>query len=339
MILAAGLGTRLRPFTKTVPKPLLPVANRPLLEYTLALLAGAGITEVIINTHHLAEEMEEGLRRAETSGVKVHLSRERRILGTGGGPKKAAPFLEGDTFLVLNGDFLIDIDLRDVISFHRESASKATMVLREDDGGGIFIDGEGRIRQFLEPGRAPDRSWTRTGFTGIHVLEPEVLKLIPRNTPWEINLQVYPEILRRGWRTGGFLHSGYWREAGDPEGYLAANLEILFAGAGSLTRRPDSGTLDPPRQGLSPPVLLGEGVFLEPGSRLGPGAVIGPGARIGRGAQVRRSVILEGTDIPDGEVVVEEIRSPEATVGVPAGAEEAGGLSGPENMIDSRPEA
>lgn len=320
MILAAGLGTRLRPFTNTVPKPLLPVANRPLLEYTFALLAGAGVTEVIVNTHHLAEEMEEGLRRAETSGARIHISHERRILGTGGGPKKAAPFLEGETFLMLNGDFLIDIDLRDVVAFHRESASKATMVLREDDGGGIFLDDEGRIRQFLEPEKAPDRSWSRTGFTGIHVLEPEVLKLIPRNTPWEINLQVYPEILRRGWRAGGFLHSGYWREAGDPEGYLAANLEILFAGAGSLAPRPDSGALDPPRRGISPPVLLGRDVVLEPGSRLGPGAVIGQGARIGRGAQVRRSVILEGTDVPDGEVVVGEIRSPGAAVNVPSGA-------------------
>ena len=132
MVLAAGLGTRLRPLTDTIPKPLLPEANRPMLEYTFLLLArsGLGIEEVIVNAHHLHERLEEGLRNIETTGMRVHVSREPKILGTAGGPKKARAFLEGGTFLLLNGDFLIDIDLAEVLDLHRRRAARATMGLR-----------------------------------------------------------------------------------------------------------------------------------------------------------------------------------------------------------------
>jgi NDP-sugar pyrophosphorylase family protein len=311
MVLAAGLGTRLRPLTATLPKPLLPIANRPLLEYTLALLARGGIAEVMVNTHHLAGVMEDGLRRIDGSGLRLHTSREKKILGTAGGPKKAAPFLEGGTFLLVNGDFLIDIDLREAVSFHRRSGARATMVLREEAGGAICTDGDGRIRQFLEPRKEREPTWTRCGFTGIHILEPEVLKLIPANTPWEINRQVYPEMLKRGWPVFGCLHRGYWREAGDPRGYLAANLELLTGKAGGLSLRPGSGRLDPSGGGIVPPALIGEGIILEEGARIGPGVIVGPGARIGRGARISGSVVLEGTDVPEGAVVADEIRSPE----------------------------
>lgn len=314
MVLAAGLGTRLRPLTNTVPKPLLPVANRPILEYTFSLLAGAGIGEVILNTHHLADRLEEGLRLLDTAGVRVHLSREPKILGTAGGPKKARSFFGEGTFLLVNGDFLIDIDLQEVVDFHRRSGARATMVLRGDERGGIFVDSEGLIRQFLEQREAALPEWTRTDFTGIHLLEPEVLKLIPRNTPWEINLQVYPEMLRRGWTVSGFLHTGYWREAGNPAGYLAANLDVISGKAGKISPLPGSGSLNPGGEGCSSPLLIGEGAVIEPEAALGPGVVIGPQARIGRGAAVRNSVILEGTDVPDGALVENEIRAPDGVL-------------------------
>jgi NDP-sugar pyrophosphorylase family protein len=319
MILTAGFGTRLRPLTHRVPKPLLPVANRPLLEYTFALLAGAGVREVIINVHYLADEMMDGLRRLDTAGLAIHISQERRILGTAGGPKRAAPFLEGETFLLLNGDFLVDIDLHAVIDFHRSRGTRATMVLREDDGGGIHIDKNGRIRQFLDPRGAPSPQWTRTGFTGIHVLEPEVLTLIPKNSPWEINKQVYPAMLEKGWPVYGFLHDGYWREAGDPAGYLAANLEMLSGGCGNLGLRPGSGTLAPQQPGRQPPVLMGKGVVAGEGVVLGPEVVVGDQTHIGEGARIRRSVILEGTDVPAGSDLESIILAPEGSL--PAGTD------------------
>lgn len=312
MILAAGLGTRLRPLTLGVPKPLVPVANRPLLEYTFALIAAAGIDEVIVNIHHLPERMQDGLRRLDASGLGVHFSVERRILGTAGGVKKAGAFLCGGTFFLLNGDFLIDIDLGRVLDFHREQQAVATMVLMPDASAGVIsVDPEGRIHRILTPATQEPVDWIRTGFTGIHILEPEVLKLIPANTPWEINRQVYPELLARGRRVCGFLHHGYWCEAGNPAGYLAANLDVVAGRSGTLRARPGAGSEGLAGAACTPPVLAGHDVQVGRDARLGPEVVLGPEVRIGDGARISRSVILEGTEIPAGAVIAGEVWFPE----------------------------
>ena len=150
MVLAAGLGTRLLPLTNVIPKPLVPIANRPLLEYTFALLAGAGVREALVNTHHLPDIFEERLRELDSSGLALHVSRERRILGTAGGLKKAEGFLGAATFLLLNGDFLVDIDLRQVLDFHQKQGAAATMVLIPDAAAGVLgVDPDGLIRRFI----------------------------------------------------------------------------------------------------------------------------------------------------------------------------------------------
>lgn len=317
MVLAAGFGTRLRPLTAAVPKPLLPVANRPMIEYTFAALARGGVSEVMVNTHHLADVMEDRLGEVESAGLKVHLSRERDILGTAGGPKKAAPFLDDGTFILCNGDFLIDIDLREALAFHRDREAAATMVLRDDPEGGIFIDDRGRIRRFLE-GEGPWPGLRRTGFTGIHILEPQFFGVVPRNTTWEINLQAYPAMKERGWPLFGFLHGGYWREAGNPADYLQANMELLSGRAGTLTVPAGGGTLNPPGSRLSPPVLVGEGATIAAGAAVGPGVVLGPQSLVEAGATVRNAVVGEGTLVPGS-------RTWENVIMTPEGILEAGG--------------
>jgi NDP-sugar pyrophosphorylase family protein len=310
MVLAAGLGTRLRPLTEAIPKPLVPIANRPLLEYTFALLARAGVGEAVVNCHHLPEVLEEGLRRLDPSGLALHVSRERRILGTAGGLKRAESLLGGGTFLMLNGDFLVDIDLRAVLDFHRQQGAAATMVLMPEETSGVIgVDPDGAIRRFIQP-RPADEPADRLacGFTGVHVLEPEVFRLIPANQPWEINRQVYPALLERGRRVSGFVHRGYWREAGSPAGYLAANLDVLAGRAGAIAVRPGAGSRSLAGAACEAPVLAGRGVRVGAGVRIGPETVIGPEARIGDGARISRSVVLEGTDVPagaelDGEVL------------------------------------
>jgi NDP-sugar pyrophosphorylase family protein len=302
MVLAAGLGTRLRPLTSVIPKPLVPIANRPLLEYTFALLAGAGVREAIVNTHHLPDSFEQGLRSLDASGLALHLSRERRILGTAGGLKKAESFLDGGTFLMLNGDFLVDIDLLRVLDFHKKQGASATMVLLPDEASGVIgVDPDGVIRRFIEPrpaGEPADR--LSCGFTGIHVLEPEVFPLIPPNKPWEINRQVYPDLIARGRRICGYVHRGYWREAGSPEGYLAANREVVAGRAGALVPRPGAGAASLAGACCSAPVLVGRGVRAGTDVVIGPETVVGPEVRIGDGARIRRSVILEGSEVPAG---------------------------------------
>lgn len=302
MVLAAGLGTRLRPLTNLVPKPLAPIANRPLLEYTFALLAAAGVREAVVNAHHLPDELERGLRALDASGLALHVSRERQILGTAGGLKRAESFLAGGTFLLLNGDFLIDLDLRAVLEFHAQQHATATMVLTPDEDAGVLgVDPDGVIRRFIAPRPAHEPAGRLScGFTGVHVLEPEIFRAIPANTPWEINRQVYPELLARGRRVCGFVHRGYWREAGSPGGYLAANRDVLAGRAGALVPRPGAGAPAPAGVACAPPVLVGAGVLAGPGVELGPETVVGPQARIGAGARIRRSVVLEGADVPEG---------------------------------------
>jgi NDP-sugar pyrophosphorylase family protein len=302
MVLAAGLGTRLRPLTNLIPKPLVPIANRPLLEYSFALLAGAGVREAIVNAHHLPALLEEGLRSLDASGVALHISRERSLLGTAGGLKRAESFLDAGTFLLLNGDFLVDIDLRQVLDFHEKQGAAATMVLVPDEISGVLgVDPDGVIRRFIKP-RPDDEPAERLscGFTGIHVLSPEIFPLIPSSKPWEINRQVYPELIARGRRICGFVHRGYWREAGSPAGYLAANREVVAGRAGALAPRPGAGAPALAGASCSAPVLAGPGVRVGTGVEIGPETVIGPEVRIGDGARIRRSVILEGADVPAG---------------------------------------
>lgn len=302
MVLTAGFGTRLRPLTNLIPKPLVPIANRPLLEYTFALLAGAGVREVIVNTHHLKDIFEEGLRNLDATGLALHTSRERQILGTAGGLKKAESFLDNGTFLLLNGDFLVDIDLRQVLDFHQKQGAVATMVLMPDEASGVLgVDPDGAIRRFIEP-RPADEPADRLscGFTGIHVLEPEIFPLIPLSKPWEINRQVYPALIARGRRVCGFVHRGYWREAGNPAGYLAANREVLAGRAGALAPRSGAGTPTLAGASCCAPVLAGRDVRVGTDVEIGPETAIGPEVRIGDRARIRRSVILAGTEVPAG---------------------------------------
>ena len=186
------------------------------------------------------------------------------------------------------------------------------MVLTPDDASGVLgVDPDGVIRRFIEPRPAGDPADRLScGFTGIHILEPEVFPLIPANKPWEINRQVYPELIARGRRVCGFVHRGYWREAGSPAGYLAANREIVSGRAGSLAPRPGSGAPTLAGAACRAPVLAGRGVRVGTGVEIGPETVIGPEVRIGEGARIRRSVILEGTDVPAGADLDGEVLSP-----------------------------
>ena len=176
------------------------------------------------------------------------------------------------------------------------------MVLMLDEASGVLgVDPDGVIRRFIAPRpEAEPADRLSCGFTGIHVLEPEIFPLIPAGKPWEINRQTYPDLIARGRRVCGFVHRGYWREAGSPAGYLAANREVVAGRAGGLAPRPGAGAPTLAGASCTAPVLAGRGVRVDTGVEIGPETVIGPEVRIGAGARIRRSVILEGADVPAG---------------------------------------
>lgn len=244
MILAAGLGTRLRPLTETIPKPLLPVAGTSLIVWNLLLLRRHGVTEVLINLHHLGLMIEQTLGDGSRYGLRLTYSHEPVILGTGGGIKQAEPFFEGQPFLVLNGDTLLELDLGALIQAHRERDALATMVLREDPEaerwGPVEVDQAGQILSINGRGRKGSGPTQRLMFAGVHVMHPRLLREVPVGLDSSI-IEAYVRAIAQGDSILGYRMTGYWSDIGTPERYAQAQRDVE-AGAVSLAARSEPGT-------------------------------------------------------------------------------------------------
>lgn len=225
MILAAGLGTRLRPLTDTLPKPLLPIAGRPLIVWNLLLLKQHGIADVVINLHHLGHLIERELGDGTRYGLHVTYSHEPVILGTGGGLKQAERFLGGEPFLVLNGDTLLDVDLAALIKRHWQGQPVATMVLREDPEavrwGLVEMDQTQRVLRITGRGLSPAASALPRMFAGVHIMHPGLLRDVPAGRESSI-IDAYVRVIESGGTVLGYTMSGYWSDVGTPERYAQA---------------------------------------------------------------------------------------------------------------------
>jgi NDP-sugar pyrophosphorylase family protein len=224
MLFAAGEGQRLRPLTAKIPKPLVPVAGRPMIEYPLLLLGHYGIKNIIINLHHLGDQVEAHLGDGARFGLEIRYSREEVLLDTGGGLLKAKPFLQDGPFIVINTDVLIDLPLDRVIRFHKEKKSSVTLVLRPDElaerYGSMDMDSDGRISRFLDT-RAP-LNITGTGrklmFTGVQILEPAVFAYMESEAKkFSTTKHTYPKMLAQGEPLYGYCFEGFWQDLGTAE--------------------------------------------------------------------------------------------------------------------------
>ncbi len=225
MILAAGLGTRLRPFTDTLPKPLVPVGGRPLIVWNLLLLRSHGVREVMINLHHLADKIQDHLEDGRQWGMQLAYSRETALLGTGGGIKQVEEFFDGQPFLVLNGDTLEDLNLTEMIARHQDCGALATMALRSEldveNWGVVECNDDNRVLTIRGVGLKEDIATSfihRKMFAGIHVLQPEVLRDIPKDSNSSI-IAAYQACLEKGGWIQGYGFSGYWSDVGTLERY------------------------------------------------------------------------------------------------------------------------
>jgi NDP-sugar pyrophosphorylase family protein len=226
MVFAAGRGERLRPLTETVPKALVRVAGRPMIDYPLLLLRHYGIREVIINLHHLGEQIESYLGNGKRFGLDIIYSKEPELLDTGGGLLKAKPFLDRETFIVINTDVMIDLPLAESIAFHKKTEATATLILRPDPEadrfGSMEIDSEGRIYRFLNTRKQSDVpvSGRTLMFTGVQILEPRIFDYM---NPQQIGKKfgttkdTYPQMIVRGERLYGFYFDGFWQDLGTPD--------------------------------------------------------------------------------------------------------------------------
>jgi NDP-sugar pyrophosphorylase family protein len=233
MILAAGFGVRLRPLTNTVPKALVPVAGRPLIEYGLLFLRSQGITEVVINLHHLGEKIRSTLGDGGLYGMQFHYSSEAPILEAGGGIKKAQPFLDGETFVVINCDTIVDLDLSAVLATHRITQAVATLVLRPDPEadryGLVEVGRNGRVRRIRgQPEEVPEALFPYM-FTGVQILEPRIFDFMPEVKPFSTTRGTYPQMIQAGERLQGFIHTGSWMVV-DDEADLTRTTQLLLSG-------------------------------------------------------------------------------------------------------------
>lgn len=297
LLLVGGEGTRLRPLTQRIPKALVPVLNKPFLAWQLEYLRRAGITEVVLATGYLSHLIEATFGDGGAWGVRLTYSVETAPLGSAGAVKQAEPYLDGETFLVLNGDIFTDLDLRAMLAFHRERRALVTIATTpvEDPShfGVVVTEPSGRITQFVEkppPSTAPSRSIN----AGIYLLETRVLAQIPSATPSALERGLFPSLARRGGAFYAFPFSGFWLDMGTLANYLALHRHLL---RGGVVR--GEGVMVDPGVKLRGPVVLGPGCQVEEGATIEE-AVLWEGVRVGGRAVVRRAIVASGCSLPPG---------------------------------------
>ena len=229
LIMAGGEGTRLRPLTCGRPKPMVDVMGRPVMEYIIELMKNAGITDIAVTLMYMPHIITEHFGDGSKFGVRIKYYIEDTPLGTAGSVKNAQEFFD-DTFIIVSGDSLTDIDIKKAAEIHKEKGSEATIVLKSVDNpleyGIVVTDESGAIIRFLEK-----PSWSEvfsdTANTGIYILNPSVLSLIPPSERYDFSRDLFPKMLAGGHRMFGFVADGYWCDIGDLSAYKKCHFDIL----------------------------------------------------------------------------------------------------------------
>jgi mannose-1-phosphate guanylyltransferase len=308
MVLAAGKGTRLFPLTGEIPKPMAPVAGKPVIQHIFELLVETGLDEIHVNVHYLADAILDAYGSATgVNGTKVRITREDKLMGTAGSVKRIADSFD-ETFVVIMGDALTDVDVREVVAFHEERGALATLALMRvadtSQYGVVELDLERNIVGFQEK---PDPSEAKSNLanTGIYVLEPEVLEYIPENTFFDFAENVFPRLLEAGEKLAGYEGSFYWSDIGSLETYKAAQRDALL-GKVRLTipgKRLEGGLwLDRdsrlhPTATLEGPMTIGHAVVIGREVTLIGDTTVGSGCWVRPGATIKRSILLPGSSV------------------------------------------
>ena len=281
MILAAGLGTRLAPLTSNRPKPLVPVGNRPIVDHTIFWLKAQGVDEIVVNTHHHRNQIRNYLDGGRPFGVRIHISEEPEILGTGGGIRKTRWFWDREPFIVVNGDILTDIDLGPVLEAHQKRGDLVTLVLHDfAPFNQIKLNSQ---KDILAINPVPKTG--QLAFTGIHIMNLPVLDHIPSGRFFCI-LECYRALIRAGHPLRGHVvQNHYWRDAGTIESYIEANRETLNGA----------------------PFLMGRKCRVHEDARLKDWAVLGNGTSLEKGAEVARSILWGNVTVKENVRVIDSV--------------------------------
>jgi mannose-1-phosphate guanylyltransferase len=323
VILVGGEGTRLRPLTSAVPKPIVPLVDRPLMVYMLEWLRGHGIDDVIMSCGFKATQVREVLGDGSQLGIRLRFVEEPDPRGTAGALKFAEELLDA-RFLMLNGDVLTDLDLTTQIAQHERTGATGTLALvavaDPSSYGLVSLRDDGSVREFLEKPSEDQVVDTNLISAGAYVLERSVLDLIPADRKVSIEREVWPVLVGRG--LYGFVdESAYWLDVGTPQRSLQATFDILEGNVRSgVADRLGTSYLDvDPSAEVEgravPPAVIGAGAWIAAGAHVGSLAVLGDGVSVGAGSIVERAVVLAGASIGDHCVLRDCIVGPGASVG------------------------
>ncbi|MDX6648586.1 MAG: mannose-phosphate guanylyltransferase [Solirubrobacteraceae bacterium] len=303
VILVGGEGTRLRPLTSTVPKPVVPLVDRPFIAYMLEWLRGHGVDDVVMSCGFLASGVHNVLGDGKAFGMRLRYVEEPRPLGTGGAVKYAEELLD-ERFLMLNGDVLTDLDLSAQIAQHEEKGARCTLALIgvEDPSayGLVRLEPDGAVREFLEK-PSPDQIDTNLISAGAYVLEREVLSLIPPDQPCSIEREVFPRLVGNG--LYGYAGTGYWLDIGTPQRYLQATFDILERNVQTVAGERLGASFTAVADGVQsegrvvPPALVESGCRIGEGARIGALSVLAADVAVGARTEVEQAVVLRGAEI------------------------------------------
>jgi NDP-sugar pyrophosphorylase family protein len=308
MVLAAGLGTRMRPLTLAVAKPVLPVLGRPLLHWTLELLAVHGVTEVMINLHHLPRTVRAAVGDGHAFGLKVSYSFEPEVLGTGGGPRKVRRWAGDEPLLLVNGDVVFDFDLGLLRRRHEAAGAPATLGLIPNPDPRryrpVVTGPDGLVRSLA--GRPRPARGTVSMFTGVHLVDPALLARLPPG-PSDTVRDLYAPLVAEGRPPLGVRLRGPWYDLGSPSLYLASQRSLLASRFRGIRR----GSVIHPEARVHPRARVVRSVVGK-GARIGEGAevrgsVLWERVKVGRAAVVEASILARGVTVEDGEVLASSL--------------------------------
>lgn len=306
VIMAGGEGTRLRPLTCNMPKPMVPVANRPVMFHIIELLKKHGISEIAVTLQYMPEKIKEYFDDGSDLGVNIKYYTEKFPLGTAGSVKNTEDFID-DTFIVISGDALTDIDLSSAINFHKNKNAVATLVLKRMDipleYGVVITDKEGRVIRFLEK-----PSWgevfSDTVNTGIYILSPEVLGFIERGKMFDFSKDLFPMLLNKNMPVYGYIADGYWCDIGDIHAYINSNIDVLYGRV----------NVNIPGKQIRDGVWIGENTWISNPELIKGHAIIGDNCKIKNNCFVEDCIISDGTVVRETASIKKSILWKNCTV-------------------------
>jgi NDP-sugar pyrophosphorylase family protein len=308
ILLAGGQGTRLRPLTLHTPKPVVPIFDRPFLQYQIDVLRQVGeVDEIVLSLNYQPERIEEVFGDGSRLGITLRYGVEPEPLGTGGAIRFAAGEYRGAPLIVFNGDVFTSVDLPALVALHRERRAKATIVLTPVENpsayGLVETDARGHVQAFVEK-PSPDEIRCNTINAGIYVIEPEMLERIPLGRPSSVERDFFPSLIRDEETFIAHVNTGYWIDIGTPEKYRQAHRDIMtgrfaavpFVGAAGEVVIAPGARVDGAAV-LEAPCYVGEDAVVAAGARIGPHTTIGAGCHIAAGAAVEGAILWPGTRV------------------------------------------